>query len=160
MVRQVAASLPVVFTDRLAWVPVTVWPERVSLTPTFQAASAAAACLEPWRLGPLGRVPPLRLVPAAPFLLLSSRTFWARSRPFRSGLIWRATAAAPLFELLLADLPRLLRASRRASTRARLGLCWAEALRAVARLAPPALLPLPARLLSDRVAAPSRAGFS
>ena len=47
MVRQVAASLPVVFTDRLAWVPVTIWPERVSLAPTFQGASGLALCLAP-----------------------------------------------------------------------------------------------------------------
>ena len=38
IVRQVASSLPVVFTERLAWVPVTSWPERVSLTPTFRLA--------------------------------------------------------------------------------------------------------------------------
>ena len=86
MGRQVAASLPVVLGERFAWVPVTTWPLLVSLTPTFQWASAATACLEPWRLGPEGRVPPLRLVPALPTLARSSRTFWESSRALISGL--------------------------------------------------------------------------
>ena len=56
--------------------------------------------------------------------------------------------------VLLADLPRLERASRRANTRARLGLCWAVALRVAGRLLPAELaLRL---LLSDRVGADSR----
>ena len=108
--RQVAASLPVVLVERLAWVPVTTWPLRVSLTPTFKEASAAAAVLAPLRLGPLGRVPPLRGVPAEPALLFSSRTFWANSRVERSGWLRRTAAAEPRLESLLANLPRLLRA--------------------------------------------------
>ena len=140
--RQVAASLPVVLTERLAWVPVTTWPLRVSLTPTFKEAVAAAAALAPLRLGPLGRVPPLREVPAEPALLFSSRTFWANSRVERSGLLRRTTEAEPRLESVLADLPRLLKASRRANTRARLGLCWALTFLVLLRLAV-ALLPLP-----------------
>ena len=44
--RQVLASLPVVFTERLAWVPVTVWPEVVVLS-HLPRVSMAAACLAP-----------------------------------------------------------------------------------------------------------------
>ena len=85
--RQVAASLPVVLAERFAWVPVTSWPPLVSLAPTFQEASAAAAWRAPWRLGPVGRLPlPLRAPAAAPTLLLSSRTFWESSRALMSGL--------------------------------------------------------------------------
>ena len=138
IVRQVAASLPVVLTERLAWVPVTIWPERVSLTPTLRLASAAAANLAPLRLGPLGRVPPLRLLPAEPTLHFSSRSFWASSRLLMSGLPWRARLAALVLLEVLADLPRFERASRRASTRARLGLCTAARLAVAARRSAPA----------------------
>ena len=142
MARQVAASLPVVLTERLAWVPVTTWPELVSLTPTFQWASLAADCLAPWRLGPEGRVPPLREEPALPTLARSSRTFWESSRALMSGLPWRDTVAAEVLRGVLADLPRLERASRRASTRARLGSRWAVRFGVERRSAP-----WPARLL-------------
>ena len=126
IVLQVAASLPVVLRERLAWVPVTVEPARVSLTPTFQEASAAAACLDPCLLGPLGRLelPLVRATAAAPVLLRSSRIFKASSRLLISGFPWRITAAVPLAWLVLASFPRFARASLRASTRARLGLCW------------------------------------
>ena len=135
-VRQVPASLPVVARERLAWVPVTVWPWLVSVRPTFQLASAAAAKRAPLRLGPLGRQPPpLRAVPAEPTLLLSSRTFWASSRLERSGLAWRATAAAVVLVAVVAALPLFDRDSRRARTRARLGLYWAERLTVARRSA-------------------------
>ena len=124
--------------------------------PTFQEASAAAACLEPWRLGPEGRVPPLREVPALPTLFLSSRSVWDSSRLVRSALPWRATAAAPVLLDVVADLPRLERASRRARTRARLGLCWAARLAVTLRLvAAESLRPLAKeslRLGADRLA--------
>ena len=146
MARQVAASLPVVFSERLAWVPVTTWPELVSLTPTFQWASAAAACLAPWRFGPEGRVPPALLEPALPTLARSSRTFWESSRALISGLPWRDTDAAVVLLGALADLPRFERASLRASTRARLGSSWESRL-AVARRSAPLLVVWLVRLL-------------
>ena len=127
--------------ERLAWVPVTTWPRTVSLTPTFQWASAVASILAWPRRGPVGREPPLRELPAEPTLHFSSRTFWASSRLLMSGFAWRATEAATALVGALADLPRLERASRRAMTMARLGLCWAV------RLATPRRSPLPLRAL-------------
>jgi hypothetical protein len=93
-------------------------------------------------LGPLGRDVPVRALAAEPLRLLSSRTFWANSRLLKSGLIWRAKVAAAVF-VLLAVFPCLLRASRRASTKARLGLCCAVPLRVVVRLAGVAAAPRP-----------------
>ena len=78
-------------------------------------------------------MPPLRLLPAEPSLHFSSRSFWASSRLLISGLPWRATLAALVPLGVLADLPRLERASRRARTRARLGLFTAARLVVAAR---------------------------
>jgi hypothetical protein len=52
-------------------------------------------------------------------------------------LPWRATLAALVPLGVLADLPRLERASRRAKTKARLGLCTAARLAVAARRSAP-----------------------
>jgi hypothetical protein len=68
-------------------------------------------------------------------------------------LLWRATLAAVLLVDVVDDLPRLERASRRASTRARLGLWMAARLTVGLRSGP-----LPARLALAREAEREREG--
>ena len=69
----VLASLPVVFNDLLACVPVTVCPELVSLLPTFQLASAIFI-FDPFLFGPHGLHLPFPFFEVAPVLLLNSLT--------------------------------------------------------------------------------------
>ena len=110
----VLASLPVVFNDLLACVPVTVCPELVSLLPTFQLASAIFI-FDPFLFGPHGLHLPFPFFEVAPVLLLNSLTLWDISLLDKSGSPLLAKDAALLF-CLEADLPCLDCASLLAKT--------------------------------------------